>query len=143
MVRFQLNIHRATLDSATAGHTSQLHALQRAATTALQCHAWSHEGGTCICLAVQVETAAGVWSAVPASGGAMTAVVMVGRTLEHATGGVLKATTHRVPHAPVGRQSVAFHQRAHRAATLDTTMLWAGEASATIHVLEACTGAVT
>ena len=59
----------------------------------------------------------------------MTAVVMVGRTLEHATGGILKATIHRVSHASVGRLSVAFLQRAHRLAKLDAAMLWEGEAS--------------
>ena len=59
----------------------------------------------------------------------MTAVVMVGRTLEHATGGILKATIHRVPQASMGRFSVAFRQRAHRLAKLDAAMLWAGEAS--------------
>ena len=81
---------------------------------------------------LQVETAAGVWSAVPGSvegSRATTAVVMVGRTLEHATGGILKATIHRVPQASMGRLSVAFRQRAHRLAKLDAAMLREGEAS--------------
>jgi isopenicillin N synthase-like dioxygenase len=59
----------------------------------------------------------------------MRAVVMVGSTLEHATGGILKATTHRVRQSSVGRLSVAFRQRAHRLAKLDAAMLWEGEAS--------------
>ena len=86
----------------------------------------------------------GEWLAAPVGEGqegSLSATVLVGYTLEAATCGLLKASTHRVV-APTGdtggRVSVAYRQRARPQALLEPCVIARGERPPSPHPTSSC-----